>query len=209
MRSPIYKDGLILGGILAATAILSNKVGRMASWIFGGLGLFTLYFFRDPERVIPSGEGLVVSPADGKIIGVDSVDHAPFIEGPAKRVSIFLSLFDVHINRAPIDGKVVYRSYNPGDFLPAYAPKASLKNEQNSIGIERDGVKILVRQIAGVVARRIVCWKDIGDTVARGERFGLIRFGSRAELFLPIDSTIEARVGQVVKGGSSVVARLN
>ena len=209
MRSPIYKDGLILGGVLAATAILSNKVGRMASWIFGGLGLFTLYFFRDPERAIPSGESLVVSPADGKIIGVDSVDHAPFIEGPAKRVSIFLSLFDAHINRAPIDGKVVYRSYNPGDFLPAYAPKASLKNEQNSIGIEKDGVKILVRQIAGVIARRIVCWKDIGDTVARGERFGLIRFGSRAELFLPIDSTIEARVGQVVKGGSSVIARLN
>lgn len=209
MRSPIYKDGLILGGVLVATAILSNKVGRMASWIFGGLGLFTLYFFRDPERAIPSGESLVVSPADGKIIGVDSVDHAPFIEGPAKRVSIFLSLFDVHINRAPIDGKVVYRSYNPGDFLPAYAPKASLKNEQNSIGIEKDGVKILVRQIAGVIARRIVCWKDIGDTVARGERFGLIRFGSRAELFLPIDSTIEARVGQVVKGGSSVIARLN
>jgi len=168
---------------------------------------FTLFFFRDPEREIPAGDDLIVSPADGTVLGIDEVPDAPFLNGPAKRVSIFLSVFNVHINRSPIQGKVAYRQYRRGGFLPANMASASTGNEQNAVGIEDRGYRVLVKQIAGILARRIVCWKDTGDEVTKGERFGLIRFGSRTELYLPPSATIEVKPGEAVQGGSTIIGR--
>lgn len=208
MRSPIHREGYFFAGSLLTLAVVFSTVSRWLGRFFYLAAAFTLYFFRDPERTIPDGDCLIVSPADGKVIGIDSVEHVPFIDGPAKRVSIFLSIFDVHINRAPIKGKIAYRHYTPGEFLAAFEPKASVNNEQNAVGIEDgDGYRILVKQIAGLIARRILCWKNPGDAVAAGERFGLIRFGSRTEIYMPLDARIEVRLGQRVQGGSSVIAR--
>ncbi|KAF1079747.1 MAG: Phosphatidylserine decarboxylase [Candidatus Rifleibacterium amylolyticum] len=208
MRSPIHREGFFIAGSLLGLGLISSTISRWLSRLFYLATAFTLYFFRDPEREIPQGDSLIVSPADGKIVGIDSVEHVPFIDGPAKRVSIFLSIFDVHINRAPIKGKVAYRHYTPGEFLPAFEPKASVDNEQNAIGIEgSEGYRVLVKQIAGLIARRILCWKNPGNTVETGERFGLIRFGSRTEIYLPLDARVEVRLGQRVCGGSSVIAR--
>jgi len=197
-----------MAGSLLALAVVFSSISRWLGRIFYLATAFTLYFFRDPERLIPEGECLIVSPADGKVVGIDSVEHVPFIDGPAKRVSIFLSVFDVHINRSPIKGKIAYRHYSPGEFLAAFEPKASVKNEQNAVGIEdADGYRILVKQIAGLIARRILCWKNPGDHVGAGERFGLIRFGSRTEIYMPLDARIEVKLGQRVQGGASVIAR--
>ncbi len=208
MRSPIHKEGFFIAGIMFAAGFISSVVSKWIGRLFYLFGAFTIYFFRDPERQIPQGESLIVSPADGKIVGIDSVEHVPFIDGPAKRISIFLSIFDVHINRAPIKGKVEYRHYAPGEFLPAFEPKASIKNEMNTIGIEdSDGSRVVVRQIAGLIARRILCWKNPGDRIERGDRFGLIRFGSRTDIFLPLDARVEVSLGQRVQGGATVIAR--
>jgi len=197
-----------MAGSLLVLAMVFSTISRWLGRIFYLATAFTLYFFRDPERQIPEGDCLIVSPADGKVVGIDSVEHVPFLDGPAKRVSIFLSVFDVHINRSPIKGKIAYRHYSPGEFLAAFEPKASVKNEQNAVGIEdADGYRVLVKQIAGLIARRILCWKNPGDKVGAGERFGLIRFGSRTEIYMPLDARIEVRLGQRVQGGSSVIAR--
>jgi len=197
-----------MAGSLLVLAMVFSTISRWLGRIFYLATAFTLYFFRDPERQIPEGDCLIVSPADGKVVGIDSVEHVPFLDGPAKRVSIFLSVFDVHINRSPIKGKIAYRHYSPGEFLAAFEPKASVKNEQNAVGIEdADGYRVLVKQIAGLIARRILCWKNPGDQVGAGERFGLIRFGSRTEIYMPLDARIEVRLGQRVQGGSSVIAR--
>lgn len=209
MRSPIHPEGFFLAGLLSLLALVASRISRFLGWAIAVFAGFTLFFFRDPERHIPTGAGLIVSPADGEVVGIDSVDEVSFIRGPAKRVSIFLSVMDVHINRAPIEGKVVYRHFQPGAFLPAYAPDASTRNEQNTIGIDDQGFRVMVRQIAGIVARRIVCWANPGDTLARGERFGLIRFGSRTEIFMPLSATIEVKIGQTVQGGATIIARRN
>ncbi len=208
MRSPIHREGYFMAGSLLIVALVSSKICKWLARLFYLATAFTLYFFRDPERKIPEGDCLIVSPADGKIVGIDSVEHVPFLDGPAKRVSIFLSIFDVHINRSPIKGKIAYRHYTPGEFLAAFEPKASINNEQNAVGIEDpDGYRVLVKQIAGLIARRILCWKNPGELVAAGERFGLIRFGSRTEIYLPLTAQIEVRLGQRVQGGASVIAR--
>ncbi|MBF0501587.1 MAG: phosphatidylserine decarboxylase family protein [Candidatus Riflebacteria bacterium] len=207
MRSPVHPEALPFVILFSVSGAVLGRICRYAGWLMAGMAIFTLYFFRDPEREIPQGENLIVSPADGRVLRVDQVDHAPFIEGPAKRVIIFLSVFNVHINRAPIEGKVAYRHYHAGKFLPANVDKASTDNEQNSIGIDDGGYKVLVRQIAGIIARRIVCWKDAGDSISRGERFGLIRFGSRTEIFLPLSAHIDVERGDKVHGGSTIIGR--
>ncbi len=172
--------------------------------VFVALGLFVLYFFRDPERQIPSEPGAVVSPADGRIVEV--VDE-PLGDRPGKRISIFLSVFDVHVNRAPVGGQVRGVEYHRGRFMAAWNEKASLANEQNAITISAPAGEMTFKQIAGWVARRILCWTRIGDEVRIGQRIGMIRFGSRVDVWLPADAEILVRRGQHVAGGATQIAR--
>jgi phosphatidylserine decarboxylase len=163
-------------------------------------------FFRDPPRDHgPRGEQLVLAPADGKVVGVTLVEEPAFVRGPATRISIFMNVWDVHVNRYPADGVVGYRSYHPGKFLNASTDKASLDNEQMSLGVETPRGRILVRQIAGLIARRIVTDHAEGTRVRQGERLGLIRFGSRVDLFLPPTVQVRARVGDATRAGLTVV----
>jgi phosphatidylserine decarboxylase len=171
--------------------------------------LFTLFFFRDPERKVAAGQDQIIAPADGKVLSIDEVEEKEFIGGPCKRVSIFLSIFDVHINRAPVGGTVEMLRYNRGTFAFANTDDASLNNESNLIGIDAGGSKIAVKQIAGAVARRIVCHCSLEQTVLPGDRIGMIRFGSRTELYIPSDCEIFVSVGQKVKGGLTLIGAYN
>jgi phosphatidylserine decarboxylase len=167
------------------------------------LAAFIFYFFRDPDRVIPADAGAIVSPADGRIVVVTDEENAG---RPGKRISVFLAIWNVHVNRSPAAGIITDMKYRPGKFAAAMRESASTHNEQNVITLATDSGEIIFKQIAGLIARRVVCWKKAGDRVARGERIGLVRFGSRADLWLPRDSELLVRVGDHVKGGSSVVA---
>ena len=190
-----------------------TAVAAVAGWKLasGALGLATLAiagFFRDPERRIPDEEGLVVSPADGKVVSIADVTGDSRFADAATRVSIFLSPLDVHINRMPVRGRIDDVQYQPGRFLAAYKKEASEKNEQNALkGVDEKGRLFGVVQIAGVLARRIVCWVKPGDNLKRGERFGLIMFGSRTDLYLPRDCRLEISEGQRVKGGETILGR--
>jgi phosphatidylserine decarboxylase len=169
---------------------------------------FTISFFRDPEANVPLDAKLVVAPATGKIVEIKTVQEPLFLNGEATMVAIFLSVFDVHVQRAPIDGKVTFVQYNPGKFVDARDPNASLQNENRVIGIESaDGFRVTVRQIAGLIARRIIGWADQGAALTKGERLGMIRFGSRVELILPRGTEIAAKVGDYAKGGETILAR--
>jgi len=172
------------------------------------LALWVAYFFRDPERIGERGPKLVVAPADGKLIMMTEIDEPAFVGGRALRLSIFMNVFNVHVNRYPIDGTVKYIHYNPGKFLNAAAEKSSLENEQSSVGIQLGSYKILVRQIAGLIARRIVTYSRMGDTVKQGERMGMIRFGSRVDIFIPTTAKLRVKVGQLTTAGSTVLAEL-
>lgn len=167
--------------------------------------LFIVFFFRDPHRDIKIDESTFVSPADGTVMNVTEVYDDNFIKGNAKKVTIFLSVFNVHLNRSPIAGDVTYCAYRPGKYLPAFKPHASEENERNSIGIENDITKVLVHQITGLVARRIVCWNKEGDKVSQGERFGLIKFGSCTEMIVPDNVKITVKKGDVVRGGTTIL----
>ncbi len=206
-RWPIAKEGF---------PFLIPSVGLTS--LFAGLGwtaltvpavlitLFIAYFFRNPKRVIPSLQNIIISPADGRVIDVGECDENRFLKEKTLKVSIFMSPFDVHVNRAPASGKVLQVSYHPGKFLVASRDKASLLNEQNVLVIEtEDRYKILLVQIAGFVARRIVCYAKKGDPLNRGEIFGMIRFGSRVDLYLPQNVRPIVRVGQHIKGGESII----
>jgi phosphatidylserine decarboxylase len=171
--------------------------------------LFTAYFFRDPDRVVPGDPGLVVAPADGRVLSVEDVDEPTFMGGPARRVTIFLNVFDVHVQRSPVAGVVRHYEYRPGKYLVAWEPKASELNEQASLGIETPEGPVLVRQIAGLVARRIVTRPREGDILERGARYGLIRFGSRVDLFVPVSWEIGVEPGHRVRAGSSVIGRMS
>ena len=171
--------------------------------------VFSAYFFRDPERKISAEPGQIVAPADGKVLSIDEVQEQEFMGGRCKRISIFLSILDVHINRAPVGGKVEMVRYTPGKFAFANTIDASLNNERNVIGIGGEEIKVLVKQIAGAVARRIVCYCKPAQFVRSGERIGLIRFGSRTELYVPVECEILVSVGQKVKGGISLVGAYN
>jgi phosphatidylserine decarboxylase len=170
--------------------------------------LFTISFFRDPNRTAPKDPKAIVSPADGTIVEIRTVHEPYFLNGEAEMVAIFLSVFDVHVQRAPIDGEIKFVKYHKGKFLDARNMNASLENENRVIGlVGADGFRVTVRQIAGMIARRIVGWADPGAKLARGERLGMIRFGSRVELFLPPGTQIMAQVGDYAKGGETVLAR--
>ncbi len=207
---------------------LSRIRGEALPWLAGlglaGLGLFLLqplfglpalalllfvaFFFRDPERQVSVSAEAILSPADGRVLEIGEVDEPNFLEGPALRVGIFLSLLDVHINRSPISGRVSYQKYQKGRFHPAFRPEAGVENERNAIGIQGDVGKALVVQFAGVLARRIECWVSGGDQVEVGQRIGMIRFGSRTELFLPkAQAELLVRPGDRVKAGETIIGR--
>jgi phosphatidylserine decarboxylase len=201
---------MVLDGILYALALGLMGTGAalwlgiawaIPEWLLAG---FMLYFFRDPERIIPTGEG-IVSPADGRVVDLRRIE----LEGrPCWKISIFLNIFNVHVNRAPIAGVIRKQVYSRGKFLVASRPQASLENEQNTVTIEAERDTVVFKQIAGLVARRIIFTKKVGDRVERGERVGLIKFGSRVDLFLPLGYSPKVAVGDRVQGGSSWIARL-
>lgn len=177
-------------------------------WLGGfflALAIFTLFFFRDPERVAPPGANLVLSPADGKVVVAGAAPDANPLGPGAIQISIFLSIFDVHVNRAPIAGRIAKVEYNQGDFLPAFDDKASLRNEQNVVTIEDGSKRLVFKQIAGLIARRIVFRKQVGDRVAAGERVGMIKFGSRADVFMPPGSVLLVKKGDRVSAGVSIL----
>jgi len=180
----------------------------MLAGISALLLVFTISFFRDPQRTAPADPKAIVSPADGTIVEIRTVHEPYFLNGEAEMVAIFLSVFDVHVQRAPIDGEIKFVKYNKGKFLDARNMNTSLENENRVIGIvAADGFRVTVRQIAGLIARRIVGWADKGAKLTRGERLGMIRFGSRVELFLPPGVTVTAQVGDYAKGGETILAR--
>ena len=181
----------------------------LAAFVLLLLALWVAYFFRDPERTGQRGPSLVVSPADGKLIMITEVDEPTFVQGRAIRLSIFMNVFNVHVNRYPVDGVVRYVHYNKGKFLNAAAEKSSLENEQMSVGIDNGRYRILVRQIAGLIARRIVTYSKVGESVKQGDRMGIIRFGSRVDVFIPINSTLRAKVGDITAAGVTILADLS
>jgi phosphatidylserine decarboxylase len=189
---------LLLGG---ASFLLQWTV---ASVVLVFLALFVFSFFRDPERAIPADAGAVVSPGDGRVVVVMDEEHAG---RPGKRVSIFLAVWNVHVNRSPAAGTITKLEYRPGKFLVAMRERASVENEQNVFTLSTEEGEIVFKQIAGLIARRVVSWKKTGDKVARGERIGLVRFGSRVDLWVPKEAEILVRLGDNVKGGSSVLAQ--
>ena len=205
---------IIIAALIAAGAYAVALNRRswplwLVAFLLTLIALWVAYFFRDPERTGERGRQLVIAPADGKVIQIAEVDEPAFLRGRARRVSIFMNVFNVHVNRYPVTGTVEYVHYNPGKFLNAAADKASLENEQSSIGIvSESGHKLLVRQIAGLIARRIVTYSKPGQRVTQGERLGIIRFGSRVDVFLPTDATIRVQVGQLTYAGVTVLSEL-
>jgi len=204
--------------IIAKEGIPFIGVGALAAWgsfyfglpVLGALllffTLFTIWFFRNPPRRVPEGESWVLSPADGRIIEIEKAEERRILKEERIKVGIFLNIFNVHVNRSPCSARVVDLSYNRGKFFAANAPKASLENEQNALLLERpSGERILCVQIAGMIARRIVCWVKKGDGLTSGERFGMIRFGSRVELFLAVETQLRIKVGDKVKGGETIL----
>lgn len=174
------------------------------------LALWCAYFFRDPERTGPRGPNIVIAPADGRVLMITDVDEPRFVQGRATRISIFMNVFNVHVNRYPVDGRVDFVWYNKGKFFNAAAEKSSLENEQMSVGVTTpSGVRILTRQIAGLIARRIVTYSKVGDEAHQGDRFGIIRFGSRVDVFIPTTSVVKAKLGDVTTAGTTVLAELS
>jgi phosphatidylserine decarboxylase len=183
-----------------------NLVSWAAALVWGALAIWVVAFFRDPERNWIRGDRVAVAPADGKVVSVVEVDEPAFFGGPALRISIFMNVFDCHVNRYPTDGTVAYRHYNAGKFLHAASEKSSLDNEQSSVGLDTPRGKVLIRQIAGLIARRIVTDHPVGTVVHQGQRLGMIRFGSRVDLFLPVGSRARVGVGDTTRVGVTVVA---
>jgi len=210
------REGLLFIAIAAvvATGGFGVAIARrswglwLAAFVLLLLALWVAYFFRDPERTGERGPRLVVSPADGKLIMITEVDEPSFVGGRAIRLSIFMNVFNVHVNRYPVDGVVKYVHYNKGKFFNAAAEKSSLENEQMSVGIDTGRYRILVRQIAGLIARRIVTYSKLGETVKQGDRMGIIRFGSRVDVFLPVESALRAKVGDITVAGVTILGEL-
>ncbi|HYA12284.1 MAG TPA: phosphatidylserine decarboxylase family protein [Thermodesulfovibrionales bacterium] len=167
--------------------------------------IFIAFFFRDPERTMPGGNGIFVSPADGKVILIKNVYEKDYLHTESKEISIFMSLFNVHVNRAPCDGKVSLIKHSPGKFLVAHKDAASMENENTVILLEGKDGKILVRQVAGYLARRIVCRVKVDDVLRRGERYGMIKFGSRLDVYLPKDAEIKIKLGDKVRAGETII----
>lgn len=204
---PVAAEGWPFIIPLAAATGLLFVLGWTSSAIASlCLTLFVLFFFRDPDRTVPPGDGVVVSPADGRVIVVKDIYEPDHLKQDVKQISVFLSVFNVHVNRVPVGGTVEKVHYNPGKFLAAWNDKASTDNEQTAMVITAGAHRILVKQIAGLIARRIVCYAKPGDAVKTGARYGLIRFGSRVDIFLPKDADLMVKVGDRIKGARDVIA---
>lgn len=220
-RIPLARDGYSLIGGFGVAALVAALLSSMAHGTIAALlmvvavvaavlALFFVNFFRDPERVTPAGPGLVISPADGKVIIVEpDIDEPRFLKSRAAKISVFMSPLDVHVNRAPLAGEVVGVHYNPGKYFAAYADKASLDNEQNAIVMRaEDGRGLAFVQIAGFLARRIVCRVKPGDRCRRGERVGMIKLGSRVDIFIPGHVDLSVKLGDRVRAGETVLGVL-
>src|SRR6266436_48353 len=194
--------------ILFFLALVSWFFNAWLSLFFFVLILYTLFFFRDPDRNIPADRNAVLAAADGTVQDISEVEETEVLKTKMRRVGIFLSIFDVHTNRAPIDGRIIYRQHHEGLCLDARSPNCSEKNEAMTWAFENPRATLVVRQLTGAIARRIVAWADAGDELRKGERFGMIRFGSRTEVYLPLAATVQVKVGEHVTGGSTIIARL-
>lgn len=204
-KLPVAEDSFIYVGFLLLFGVLFYFISRPLSALFLILAVCVLLFFRNPKRKIPVGENLILSPADGRVMSVTKEYESEYLSSKSIKVTIFLSLFNVHINRSPIKGRVRYVAYTPGKFLPAFKSHASGLNEKNTIAIEGDSVKVLVRQITGFIARRIVCRVKKGGFLQAGESFGLIKFGSCTEIIFPDIAEVRVKPGDKVKGGLTVI----
>jgi phosphatidylserine decarboxylase len=208
MRLQTLREARWILTILATLAVVFGFFSAWALWFCLLLLLCTVAFFRDPEREVPSDPKVIVAPADGTVMDIIELDENEVLKTKTRRVGIFLSIFDVHTNRAPIAGRIVFRQHRPGLFLDARRPDCSEKNESMTWAFKNPRVTIVVRQITGAIARRIVAWAEVGDELKKGDRFGMIRFGSRTELYLPPNAEVLVKVGDHVLGGSSIIARL-
>ncbi|MBF0368526.1 MAG: phosphatidylserine decarboxylase family protein [Magnetococcales bacterium] len=211
-RSPVAKEGFPFIAAFAGVAALGSwfcpvVIGDIGLWI---LTAWCIWFFRDPERETPDGPGQVIAPADGRVIVIEEVAAAPLSGEPARKISIFMNVFNVHVNRSPVQGRVLETQYHPGKFLNAALDKASTENERMDILLEMaDGGRLPFTQVAGLVARRIVCHLDQGQELVRGERFGLIRFGSRVDVYLPLSAKPGVTLGDTTRAGETVIAVLD
>jgi phosphatidylserine decarboxylase len=190
------------------TLVVIFAGGMMAAALPFALTLFMLYFFRDPERSVPGDKGVFVSPADGRIIVISEVRETEYLNADVKQISIFMSPFNVHVNRAPCDGMVKTVRHNKGRFMAAYKDESSIMNENIGMVMETEYGDVLVRQVAGFVARRAVCRKNTGDILRRGERYGIIKFSSRLDIYLPKHVEVKVRLGENVKAGETILGRI-
>jgi phosphatidylserine decarboxylase len=208
MRAQTLYEGRWIFAVLLVLILASALISGWLSLIFVALFLYTIAFFRDPNRVDPADENAVVAAADGVVADIKEIEEREVLKLQTRRVGIFLSVFDVHTNRAPVAGRITFRQHAKGLCLDARRPDCSEKNESMTWAFQNARGTIVVRQLTGAIARRIVGWSKVGDEIKRGERFGMIRFGSRTEIYLPIDAEILVKVGDHVKGGATIIARL-
>jgi phosphatidylserine decarboxylase len=214
---PFIFGSLLITVIVSVFLILNWNSGSyniafylllFASCFLCVLTIFMAFFFRDPERKIPEREGIIVSPADGKVILIQNVYEKDYLKSDSKEISIFMSLFNVHVNRAPCDGHVSVVKYSPGKFIAAYKDDSSIKNENIVMVLDRENSRVIVRQVAGFLARRAVCKAKVGDLLKRGERYGIIKFGSRLDVYMPKDTKIRVILGEKVKAGETVIGEI-
>jgi len=209
MRSQTLCEGRWIFAILAALAVASSWLTPWLSLAFLILIIYTLAFFRDPDRIVPTDPTAVVAAADGTVTEISEIEEPEVLKAKTHRVGIFLSIFDVHTNRAPIDGRITYREHRRGLCLDARRADCSQKNEAMTWAFQNNRVTVVVRQLTGAIARRIVAWSRLGDELKKGDRFGMIRFGSRTEIYLPLTATVLVKVGDHVSAGSTIIARLS
>jgi phosphatidylserine decarboxylase len=207
MKNRALAEATWILGFLVAGWLITLALWTVVSFVFAAALLFTLYFFRDPERVPPPGDNIAVSPADGVVTTIDEVEETEFLNKKVRRIGIFLSVLDVHINRAPLAGEVMHSEFKPGKFLDARNPQSSFLNQSRTWVFKGPVATVMVKQITGAIARRICPWAVVGDNLERGERFGMIRFGSRTEMFFPLEAEVLVQLGDKVRGGETPVAK--
>ena len=206
--SYFVRDGYgIIGVALLITVLVAYFVSYQWAVLPFLLACFFTFFFRSPKRIITTDPSLLVSPADGRVMSVVEEEESTYLHQTCKKITIFLSVFDVHVNRAPMEGKIVFRQYSQGGFLPAYKSNVGFENERHTVCIDNGKRQVLVTQIAGLLARRIVSWTDLGCTVNKGDLYGMIKFGSCTELYVPMDVEVLVKKGQHVRGGETIIGR--